>query len=249
MNFNLPLGFSVPVTLCRYKIEKREKINHHTRFRLWEAQTCLLGVSVFQVMFTHLGFWVSGFLYYSTLFILLEIQWKLCESLVYIFVPKLLQPHVFVFQMGNCNVNECDLLKHPVQIEATLLWAVTTLSNVAFLWWGLFFPCFVKYSVQVRWGFTKFNWIQSGKDSATRQVGEGGKTAKEFCYAIHVFFWRPNSQGCPISLVNQQEPLPIVATRISGKPGSWLGDQRKKFISLAVKYYRPLCNLQLLDQN
>lgn len=57
--------------------------------------------------------------------------------------------------MGNCDVNEYDGLKQNVRIVATLMYTETTFSNVAFLWWGLFFPCF-KYIIRVRLGFAKF---------------------------------------------------------------------------------------------
>lgn len=104
-----------------------------------------------------LASWFPGFLHHSTLFMLLEIQRKLCESLVYIFVPKVTQPHVRVFQMGNRSVNECGLLKHNVQIVAALLYAEATFSNVAFLQWGLFLPGFIKYIIQVRLIFAQLN--------------------------------------------------------------------------------------------
>ena len=104
-----------------------------------------------------LASWFPGFLHHSTLFMLLEIQRKLCESLVYIFVPKVTQPHVRVFQMGNRSVNECGLLKHNVQIVAALLYAEATFSNVAFLQWGLFLPGFINYIIQVRLIFAQLN--------------------------------------------------------------------------------------------
>lgn len=93
--------------------------------------------------------------------------WKLSLHIC----PKLGQLHIYVFQVGNCNVNEWDRLKQNVQIVATLVSTETTFSNVAFWWWGLFFPCFVKYIIRVRLGFAKFLTIHSGNDPAKREVG------------------------------------------------------------------------------
>lgn len=145
------------MTSCGYKVEKEEKINQNTGFQLQEVQADCQGSGMFSKLCLHtLASLFSQFLHYFAVFILLEIQWKLCESLVYIFVPKLGQLHIYVFQMGNCNVNECDRLKQNVQIVATAVYTETTFNNVAFLWWGLFFPCFVKYIIRVRPGFAKF---------------------------------------------------------------------------------------------
>lgn len=159
--FEFQFASGLPSVSNFTQIESKEKRNKSAPDKIAALRGTDLVVRT-SVMFSKLclytlASWFPEFLHHSTLFMLLEIQWKLCESLVYVFVPKVTQPHVCVFQMGNCNVNECGLLKHNVQMVAALLYAEAAFSNVAFLQWGLFFPCFVKYIVQVRLVFAQLN--------------------------------------------------------------------------------------------
>lgn len=78
---NLHLDFLVSETSCRYKVEKK-KTNYNIKFWL-----TLRGIEL--IVKVQVCFQSYGFLHYSELFIILKIQWKLCVSLVYIFVPKL----------------------------------------------------------------------------------------------------------------------------------------------------------------
>ena len=114
-----------------------------------------------------LASWFPEFLHHSTLFMLLEIQWRLCESLVYIFVPKVTQPHVCVFQMGNCNGNECGLLKHNVQIELLFCMLKQLLAMLLSYSEVYFFPVSLNVSFRLGW-FLPIWAIQSGNDSVER---------------------------------------------------------------------------------
>lgn len=113
---------------------------------------------VFNVVFTYLGFLILWILNFSALFIFLETQRNLCESLVYIFVPKLFQLYIYVFQTGNKNGNDCGLLKQNGQIVATLLYPRPLLSMQFSYTEVYFFVCFIKSVIQVRLDFAKFSY-------------------------------------------------------------------------------------------